>query len=107
VDEHVDGGGEFVRLGQRVGARLERLGGAVEDLAAVVGGAPRPGARRLARGGHCVAHVLARRARDVGDVLVVGAQSAVVAAGLRAHERASHVELVGLANVEPCHETRR
>ena len=36
--------------GQLVGARLERLGGAVEDLAAVVGGARRPRAGRLARG---------------------------------------------------------
>ena len=96
VQEHVDGGGALLAArADRVAAGLQCLGRAVQDLPAVVGGARRPGAGRLARGGDRVADVLARAAREVEAV------DLVVAAGLRAHERAADPQLVGLADRQP------
>ena len=70
VDEQVDGGAELGAAllgpaGELLGARLERLGEAVQDLPAVVGGLLRPAAGRGARDLDRVADVLARPARHV------------------------------------------
>ena len=86
---------------EQVAARLERLRGAVEDLAAVVRRARGPGPRRSARCLDRVADVLARAARDVAVL------HAVVATGLGADEGAAHVELVRLGDGEPAHDTLR
>ena len=103
VDEDVHSSGELLGRRKRVCARLERLGGAVEDLASVVGGAGGPGRGGLACGRHRVAHVLAGRSGDVGGHRAVRVERTVVAAGLRAHERPSQVELVGLADADAGH----
>ena len=57
---------------QLVGAGLQHLGQAVEDLAAVVGGAAAPRPERGPRRAHRVARVLARGQRRVGEVLAGG-----------------------------------
>ena len=111
MDERVDRGADLrPRGGERhillrdrgaselVAARFQRLGEAVEHLAAVVRRPRGPAALRAARGLDRVADVLARRARDVADVLpgVVGGR--VAAAGLRARALAAQVELVRLGD---------
>ena len=92
VHQRVDGLAQRRRRTRRR-ARLQRLGGPVQDLAAVVGGLLRPPGLRLACGLDRVAHVLARAARDVDPVA-----DDVVPSGLRAHERAADVQLVGLGD---------
>ena len=67
LGRHARGGGDDAR--QLVGAGLQHLGQAVEDLAAVVRGAAAPRPERGPRGAHGVAGVLARGQRRVGEVL--------------------------------------
>ena len=98
-DPAVDRALDLVAAGRELGelrrARLHHLGDPVEHLAAVVGGRPRPLRLRRARGDDGVAHVLARGARDVLPLGLVGAPR------LRARERAADVELVRLLDRQP------
>ena len=88
VHEHVDRRLDLGALdAEVVRPRLQRLRGAVEDLAAVVGRARRPRARGLARRLDGVAHVLARAARHVA-VVVRGRSAPTPSARTRRPRRA-------------------
>src|SRR6185437_6791164 len=104
-DEAIDRALDLLRARAEVGelgaARLDHLGDAVEDLAAVVGGQARPLRERASRRPDRVARVLARAA---GDVLALGL---VGAPRLGARELAADEELVGLANGQPAHSKSR
>src|SRR5439155_1147512 len=97
-DDAIDRALDLVRATREPGelraARLHHLGDAIDHLAAVVRGHPRPARARLTRDPNCVAEVLARPARDVRALRVVRA------AGVGARERAPDEELVGLADRE-------
>ena len=98
------GGVEPLGLAQRLHelgtAVLHDLGDPVEDLRAVVGGPAGPAAEGLAGGDDGVAGVLARGEGGVGHERPLRVVDDVGVARLRAGERATDVELVGLADVD-------
>ena len=88
-------------LGELGDARLHHLRDPVEHLAAVVRGRARPLRLRAARRDHRVAHVLARRARDVLPLRLVRPPR------LAARERAADEQLVRLLDRQPRHSKSR